>query len=139
VIGRRKELPEGLRVPYQAFLAVLEQLEPAKAGIADVLPTTRLPGRPLRDAVEEYRDRLARAQPLMPAWRREEVQDEWEACARGLDEARSRADHLLALSEDPVGFDGLLGTIEQLLDPLDPFGSAAERFLHLRRRGGRKN
>jgi hypothetical protein len=139
VIGRRKELPEGPRAPYQAFLAVLEQLEPAKAGIADVLPTTRLPGRPLRDAVEEYRDRLARAHPLMPAWRCDEVRDEWEACARGLAEALCRADRLLAQPEDPVGFEGLLGTVEQLLDPLDPFGSAAERFWHLRRRGSRKN
>ncbi len=139
MIGRRKELPEGLRAPYQAFLAVLEELEPAKAGIADVLPTTRLPGRPLRDAVEEYRDRLAHAQPLMPGWRCDQVDDEWEACVRGLAQALSRADHLLAQPEDPVGFEGLLGTVEQLLDPLDPFGSAAERFLRLRRRGGRKN
>ena len=61
MIGRRKELPEHLRQPYAAFQAVLEEIEPAKAGIADVLPSTRLPGRPLNDAVEEYRTRLERA------------------------------------------------------------------------------
>ena len=61
VIGRRKELPPELRAPYEAFHAVLDEIEPAKAGLADVLPSTRLPGRPLNDAVGEYRTRLVRA------------------------------------------------------------------------------
>jgi hypothetical protein len=45
-----------------------------------------------------------------------------------------RATRLLALDADPAGFEGLLGTVEQLLDPLEPFAAADERFRSLRRR-----
>jgi hypothetical protein len=138
VIGR-KELPAHLAEPYRAFLAVLEEIEPGKAGLADVLPGTRLPGRPLRDAVDEFRDRLVHAQGLMPGWRRPELEQEWGACDRGVQEAIDRADRLLARADDPVGFEGLLGTVEQLLDPLDPLGAASERFRKLRRRARRMN
>jgi hypothetical protein len=62
------------------------------------------------------------------------VEAEWTACSHGLALALERADRLLALEEDPVGFEGLLGTVEQLLDPLDPFVAADERFRSLRRR-----
>jgi len=139
VIGRRKEFPEHLREPYAAFQSVLEVIEPAKAGIADVLPSTRLPGRPLNDAVGEYRSRLERAAPTMPAWRCPEVDDEWRACAEGLAIGIDRATRLLAMDEDPAGFEGLLGTVEQLMDPLDPFAAAEERFRSLRRRPARSN
>ena len=133
-MGWRKELPAELTAPYAAFQLVLDEIEPAKAGVADVLPSTRLPGRPLNDAVGAYRERLGRAEHAMPGWRCPEVEAEWTACSHGLALALERADRLLALGEDPVGFEGLLGTVEQLLDPLDPFVAADERFRSLRRR-----
>ena len=135
VIGRRKQLPPELAGRYDAFLRVLDEIEPAKAGLADVLPGTRLPGRPLTDAVGEYRERLGRASVAMPAWRCPELDTEWVACADGLSTALEMADRLLALPVEPEGFEGLLGTVEQLLDPLDPFVAAAEGFRSLRRRG----
>ncbi len=137
MIGRRKELPADLRAPYEAFHAVLEEIEPAKAGLADVLPGTRLPGRPLDDAVEEYRARLERATPAMAAWRHPEVEAVWVACADGLSVGIERATRVLALVEEPAGFEGLLGTVEQLMDPLDPFATAEERFRALRVRSRR--
>ena len=134
MIGRRKELPRELVEPYAAFLRVLDEIEPAKSGIADVLPSTRLPGRPLNDAVSEFQERLARASSAMPTWLCPAVETEWAACAEGLAQARDRAHRALALDEDPIGFEGLLGTVEQLMDPLDPFVAADERFRSLRRR-----
>jgi len=133
VIGR-KELPAHLVGRHDAFLAVLAEIEPGKAGLADVLPGTRLPGRPLQDAVTEFRDRLIRAQDLMPAWRCPDLEGEWRACDQGVRSAIGRAVRLLELPEDPVGFEGLLGTVEQLMDPLDPFVAASERFRRLRQR-----
>jgi hypothetical protein len=137
MIVRRKQLPPRLQAPYRAFLAVLGEIEPAKAGLADVLPTTRLPGRPLRDALVEFRTRSITAQQLMPAWRCEELEQEWQACDRGLAEAVADADRLLKAAGDPVGFEGLLGTVEHLMDRLEPFAIAAERFRGHRRRGRR--
>lgn len=135
---RRQELPDHLVAPHQAFLAVLEQIEPAKAGLADVLPSTRLPGRPLRDAVTEYRERLMRAAALMPAWRCPELEAEWQACDAGVREAIDLSNRLLTRADDPSGFEGLLATVEHLMDPLDPLVAAADGFRKLRRRG-RKN
>ncbi len=134
MIGRRKELPPDLAERFEAFQMVLDQIEPAKAGLADVLPGTRLPGRPLNDAVAEYAERLGRARTSMPAWRCPEVETEWVACDGGLILGLDRAGRVLDTDEDPAGFEGLLGTVEQLLDPLDPFVAAAERFRKLRRR-----
>ena len=111
MIGR-KRLPAYLEAPYRAFLSVLDEIEPAKAGLADVLPTTRLPGRPLRDAVAEYRASVVAARPLMPGWRCPDLEAEWQACARGLGDAITRADRILAADGEPVGFEGLLGAAD---------------------------
>ena len=73
----------------------------------------------------------------MPAWRCPEIEDEWRACDQGVQEAVRRAVRLLELPDDPLGFEGLLGTVEQLMDPLDPFVAAAERFRKLRQRARR--
>ena len=134
MIGRRKELPAYLRAPHEAFQAVLEEIEPAKAGIADVVPSTRLPGRPLNDAVDEYRTRLRRAAAIMAAWRCPDLEDAWQACAEGVSVGIDRATRLLETHDDPAGFEALLGTVEQLMDPLDPFAAAEEGFRALRYR-----
>ena len=131
---RRKELPADLRGPYEAFLAVLDRLEPAKAGLADVLPSTRLPGRPLNDATSDYLARLEGAAEFMRSWRCAPLEAQWRACNDGLAIGIDRARRLLAMDEDPPGFEGLLGTIEQLMDPLDAFAAAEERFRSLRAR-----
>ena len=62
---RRKELPEELRPVSAAFMRVLDELEPAKVAMTDVLPGTRMPGRPLSDALDEYERRLVAASELM--------------------------------------------------------------------------
>jgi hypothetical protein len=134
VIGLRRELPEHLRAPYRAFLEVVEILEPAKAGLTNVVPGARLPGRPLRDAVTEYLGALDGAGRAMATWRCPDVETEWRRCAEGLSEAAARAGRVLSAPGDPEGFQGLLWTVERLLDPLDPFVAAAERFSKLKRR-----
>jgi hypothetical protein len=134
---RRKELPPELQPAFRAFSEVLDAIEPAKAAVADVLPGTRLPGRPLNDALVEYSSGIERARDGMDAWRCPEVEAEWAACAAGLEFAADRAAALARLEEEPVGFEGLLGTVQSLIEPLDPFVIAAERFRSLRVRRAR--
>lgn len=129
---RRKRLPEDLVAVHDAFDAVLAELEPGKAGLADVLPSTRMPGRPLHDALGEYARRLDAARPLMPAWRAPAVEVEWVACRDGLATARDRTGIAIEAA-DPPGFEAMLGLVSSLLDPLDPFADAEERFRRLRR------
>jgi hypothetical protein len=131
---RRKALPDELIPSFRAFHDVLDEIEPAKAGLTEVVPGTRLPGRPLDDALAEFVARLTRARDLMPAWRRPELEAEWSACADGLAIALDRATELLDDAYEASGFGSLVGLVEGLLDPLEPFAQAEDRFASLRRR-----
>ena len=134
---RRKALPDELLPSLRAFHVVLDEIEPAKAGLTDVVPGTRLSGRPLQDALEEFVARLTRARNAMPAWRRPELEDEWSACRDGLEIALLGATELLEDDYEAAGFGSLLEVVERSLDPLEPFARAEERFASLRRRNGR--
>lgn len=135
MIGRRrKSLPAELGPAYDAFMLVLGELEPAKAALTEVLPGTRMPGRPISDALAAFERGLDAARVTMPEWRRPELETEWEACALGLGESQRMAGELRAGAGTPDGFEALLGTVQALLDPLAPFERAALRFRDLRRR-----
>ena len=138
MIGRKKELPPELEPAFHAFSEVVEAIEPAKAAVADVLPGTRLPGRPLNDALVEYRAGIERAGHGMVAFG-PEVEDEWQACDAGLRAARGKAAALLGHQDEAEGFEALLWTVQGLIEPLDPFVAAAERFRSLRRRPPRSD
>jgi len=132
VIWRRKRLPEDLERPFAALGAVLAEVEPAKAALTEVMPTTRMPGVSLPDALVEFEARLTAATALMPAWRHAEVEREWVACDAGL---RAATEQARRFREDPPelgGFEGLIWAVEELLHPLEPFRAAAERFRGLR-------
>ena len=113
-------------------------LEPAKEGLAATLPTNRLPGRLLADALHDYEEALERARALMPAWRHSEVDDVWSRCMEGIEVALERARRLRSEAPELGGFEGLLGTVQDLLDPLDPLEDAAARFRDLRVRRARR-
>lgn len=135
MILRRKRLPPELEEAHAAFQTVLAELEPAKAVITDVLPGTRMPGRPLEDALSVFERGLRKASELMDGWRRPELESEWVACREGLAVATALAAGLRRGGSPPSGFEELLGTVQQLLDPLEPFGDAESRFRALRRKG----
>ena len=106
----------------------LRTLEPAKAALTQVMPTTRMPGRPLPDALAEFEEGLDRSQALMAAWREPAIEPEWIACERGLTEARDRARRFREDAPELGGFEGLIWAVEELIAPLDAFSTAAERF-----------
>ena len=130
IIRRRRSSPE-LQRSFAAFLDVLGHLEPAKAVLTEVMPTTRVPGRALPDALAEFEEGLRRAQTLMPAWRAPALEREWEACEQGLADARERARRLRTDAPELGGFEGLIWAVEELMAPLDGFATAAERFRQL--------
>jgi hypothetical protein len=132
MMWRRKRLPAELEGPFEAFARLLTEIEPAKTALTHVMPTTRLPGTPLPDALVEFEERLGAARSMMPAWRCPEVEDVWAACNAGVGEALDRARRLREDAPDLGGFEGLIWAVEQLLVPLEPFGEAAGRFRRLR-------
>lgn len=131
MILRRRRLPEPLVPAYEAFEAVLAEVEPAKAALSSVMPTTRMPGRPLTDAVLEFEERLTRAGDAMPRWCVIELDREWSACDTGVAEALDRARRLRERAPDLGGFEGLIWAAGELLAPLEPFEAADRRFREL--------
>jgi hypothetical protein len=131
---RRRSVPPDLSRMQTAFGAVLDELEPAKAAITDVMPGTRMPGRPLSDALDEFERRLARADELMGAWRGPQLEDAWSACAEGLRTSLALARRLREGGSGAESFEGLLGLVQALVDPLEPFARAESVLRSLRRR-----
>jgi hypothetical protein len=132
VILRRKRLPAQLEEAFAAFGSVLEEVEPAKEVLTEVMPTTRMPGRPLPDALLAFEEHLARAAVGMAAWRRPQLEGVWAACDAGVAEARARADRLRREAPDLGGFEGLIWAVGELMAPLEAFEEAERRFRDLR-------
>jgi hypothetical protein len=131
VILRRKRSSPEVQASFVEFRALLEHLEPAKAALTEVMPTTRMPGRPLPDALVEFEEGLEHAETLMPGWRATALEREWAACERGLVEARACARRFREDAPELGGFEGLIWAVEELMAPLDGFATAAERFREL--------
>jgi hypothetical protein len=125
-------LPEHLEGPAKAFDDLLPPLERARAALTGSVPGTRLPGRPLAETLSEFEDGLREVRHGMETWRSPDVEPEWEACSRGLDEALALADRVRTEGVHPEGFEGLIGLIGDLIAPLDAFERAAARFRELR-------
>jgi hypothetical protein len=125
-------LPEHLEGPARAFDDLLPPLGRAEAALTASVPGTRLPGRPLAETLSEFEDGLREVREGMDAWRSTDVEPEWEACSRGLDEALALADRVRTQGAEPEGFEGLIGLIGDLLAPLDAFERASERLRELR-------
>lgn len=132
MILRRKRLSEQLAEPFEAFRGVVARVERGKSTLTEAVPTTRLPGRPLGDVLLEFEDELREALHAMPSWRTDGVADVWDRCVDGLEASLALADRLRTQAPAPQGFEALIGTIGDLLDPLEAFQAAADRFRDLR-------
>jgi hypothetical protein len=66
----------------------------------------------------------------MGGWRDQSVSSEWDACGRALEEAGRRAERL-RLGAEPGGYEQLYGALSDLLEPLEAFARARQRFQEL--------
>jgi hypothetical protein len=130
---RRRRLPERLRGPARIFDDLVPVLERAKAALTDAVPGTRMPGRPLAEALWAFESGLREVEGGMDAWRAPEVDTEWLAARAGLDSSLGLAERLRIGDAEPRGFEELIGVVGDLLAPLEAFGAAAARFRELRR------
>lgn len=132
MILRRRRLPEHLQEPLRAFEALVPELQRAKAALIESVPGTRLPGRPLAETLAEFEERLRAVADGMSCWRAPGLEEVWRASSRGLGEALELAERVRTGAQEPGGFEGLIGLVEELLAPLEPFSDVANRFRELR-------
>ena len=127
----RKGLPSELQRAYGVFLAATAHVEEAKEAVVRCVPTGRDPGRPLAEGVFAFEERLVRAAASMPDWRAGAIEEEWKRCDLGIEESRRRAGSLREAAPE-LGFEPLLAAVGDLLEPLEAFEAAEERFRELR-------
>jgi hypothetical protein len=132
-VFRRKRLPDELQEPLESLRAVAVEIEAAKRAMTGTVPSTRSAGTPLAEGIHELEGRLAAALELMPLWRRAELESEWRACDAGIAESLERARQLREDPPELAGFEGLIWAVDRLLEPLEAFEAAADRFRTLRR------
>ena len=129
---RRRRLPAELEEPYRAFADVVAIVERSKLGLTKVVPTTRLPGVPLTEALLGFEAMLREASDLMPSWRCAPTDEAWIAADEGLREALRRAERLREEAPDLGSFEELIWAVDELLAPLEGFETGVERFRSLR-------
>jgi hypothetical protein len=123
----RRRPPAELAGVAPGFEATLVRIEEAKTELVGAVPTGR-GGRPLAEALAGFEVLLAEARESMPAWRVDSVGAEWAACLAAVDEAAKRAERL-RLDQTPRGYEELYGTLADILEPLDAFARAQDRFV----------
>src|SRR5262249_40032649 len=119
LMARRRRLPSELVPAYESFRTTLRIVDEAKRCLTEAVPSTRLPGRPLADALSDFESLLDRARQEMRSWFRPELEAAWSAADRGVASALDRATKLREGATIPQGFEGLISTLGDLVDPLD--------------------
>jgi hypothetical protein len=82
---------------------------------------------PLPEALAAFEEGLREADEVLTDWRTSEVEEAWELCASALREAARRAE-VLRLGQPPDGYEELYATLAELMEPLEAFAVALERF-----------
>jgi hypothetical protein len=131
---RRRRRPRALVPGYPAFLETLRVVEAATSDLARVMPTTRLPGLPLAETLVAFEEALTDVERRLPSWRTPDIEEQWLAVKLGVADALARARALRERPPEIGAFERLLGTVGELLDPLDVFEAAAAAFEDLRNR-----
>ncbi len=110
----------------RAFEDVVGLIERGKSALVSAVPGRRSEGRPLAEALHAFESALSEARHVMARWRTPEIEDVWEECSTGLEEAAQKAERL-RLDAPSLDFEGLVMVLGDLIAPLDPFTEAARR------------
>lgn len=105
-------------------------MERAKDAVAGAMPSARRDGTPLAEAVHAFERSLGNAKGAMRGWKAPDVEVEWQACSRALDECLAAAERL-RLEAPPMDFEAMALVLGDLIAPLDAF-AAAHRALRRR-------
>jgi hypothetical protein len=127
---RRREIPPELVPAFRDFLDILAVVEAAKATLASAAPRGRGEGIPLAQALLGFQSGLDDAESRMLAWRVDQIGAEWDRCRWALEEAGRRSERF-RLDGAPEGYEQLYGVLGDLLEPLEAFALARERFREL--------
>lgn len=129
---RRKQMPAFLVPAWDEFHAQAARIEQARSALLGCLPVGRVDPAPVSVGLDLLRDELTRVAQDLPAWRREEVAAQWEACRLAVDEALGAVDDAHRVAASTGELEELLGAVSDVVEPLDAWSDAERAWLRLR-------
>lgn len=129
MIFARKPQPEApLLEKWRAFVDCAEVIEGGRRLLLSTLPTGRVEPAPIGVGAEAMRRAIMDARSWMAGWRVSELQDAWDDCRAGLDEAEATLTALEETAATTSELEELLGAVEDVVAPLDAFADAEREW-----------
>jgi hypothetical protein len=124
----RPALPIELEPAWWAFLDCCDVLEGGRRVLLGVLPVGRVEPAPITVGTTALRQAIDDVRAWMPAWRIDELTDEWETCSEALDSTQGRLDRIDAIAAETDELDDVLDPVRSMMDRLDAFADAEAAF-----------
>lgn len=121
---RRDRLPDDLRPAWQAFLDCAQVVEGGRRTLLGTMPVGRVEPTPVGLGVDAMAAALDDAEQWMPAWRIEQLEDDWQGCATAMREARDHLEEVRAVAADTDELEELQEAVSEVVEPLDAFADA---------------
>lgn len=128
LFNRKPDLPAHLHDAWWAFLDCAELIEGGRRVLLGVLPTGRVEPAPIAIGTDALRRALVDTRLWMPRWQIVEIDNEWQACLRALDEADAGLHAIDEVAASTNELEELLTAVQDVIEPLDTFADA-ERAL----------
>ena len=124
ILRRKPDLPHSLHDAWWAFLDCAEVIEGGRRVLLAALPKGRVEPAPIAVGTEAVRRAIVDARTWMPAWRRDELEDDWQECARALQDADTGLDEVERVAASTGELEELLESVQDVIEPLDTFADA---------------
>ncbi|MPZ71751.1 MAG: hypothetical protein GEU74_00740 [Nitriliruptorales bacterium] len=132
---RRKVMPAALAPRWEVFVTQADRVQAARRVLLSCLPVGRVAPAPVSVGLDVLHDELAAVRDELPAWRGDEVEHHWSACAAAVAEALEAIPVAKRVAETSTELEELLGAVSDVVGPLgDAFHAAERHWLSLRRR-----
>jgi hypothetical protein len=128
LLPSRPDLPMASHAAWWAFLDCCDVLEGGRRVLLGVLPVGRVEPAPITVGTETLRRAIDDVRTWMPAWRLDELEDEWQACRVALDRALTGLAHVDEVAASTDELDDVLDPVRMLMDRLDAFADAEAAF-----------
>lgn len=127
----RRPLPRDLASAAGAFAEQAQRLQAARRALLSCLPVGRVDPVPVPVGLDLVRDELAEIAAAMPAWRRPDVETEWQACRTAIADAVAALPRAHRVAEESTELEELLGAVADVHEPLDAWAVAERTWRRL--------
>jgi len=124
MLRRKPDLPSQHHDAWWGFVDCADVIEGGRRVLLGTLPTGRVEPAPITVGTAALRRAIDDARAWMPAWRLDELADDWDSCQASLNEALKAADELETVAASTGELEELLGAVQDVIEPLDAFADA---------------